>query len=228
MERDAVARLRLRPPAIVEPFGLDAAEFADLPPKGEFRARHPQVGDRKLVVFLGRLDYGKGLELLIPAFAEITRDDAALVIVGPDSHSGYRQTVERMIAEHELVGRVVLTGMLTGREKLAALVDAHVMAQPSFHENFGLAVVEGLACGTPVIVSDQVYLWPKIKEAGVGGVTRLTADDVAAALNAWLDDPALRDRAATGAREFALREFAWDRIAQNWVGHYERVAESSA
>jgi glycosyltransferase involved in cell wall biosynthesis len=227
MERDAVARLRLGPPAIVEPFGLDAGEFADLPPRGEFRARYPQIDDRKVVLFLGRLDYGKGLELLIPAFAKIARDDAALVIVGPDSHSGYRQTVERMIAEHKLAGRVVLTGMLTGREKLAALVDAHVMAQPSFHENFGLAVVEGLACGTPVIVSDQVYLWPKIKEAGVGDVTRLTVDDVAAALKAWLNDPASRDRAAAKARSFALREFAWDRIARNWVGHYERVARPS-
>lgn len=227
MERDAVARLRLRPPTIVEPFGLDAADFADLPPPGEFRARYPQVGDRKMVVFLGRLDYGKGLELLIPAFAKIARDDAVLVIVGPDSHSGYRQTVEGMIAEHKLAGRVVLTGMLTGQEKLAALVDAHVMAQPSFHENFGLAVVEGLACGTPVIVSDQVYLWPRIKEAGVGGVMHLTVDDVAATLKAWLDDPALRDSAAAKARSFALREFAWDRIAQNWVGHYARVAKPS-
>jgi glycosyltransferase involved in cell wall biosynthesis len=227
MERDAVARLRLRPPAIVEPFGLDAADFTDLPPRGEFRARYLQVGDRKLVVFLGRLDYGKGLELLIPAFAKIARDDAALVIVGPDSHSGYRQTVERMIVEQTLADRVVLTGMLTGRDKLAALVDAHVMAQPSFHENFGLAVIEGLACGTPVVVSDQVYLWPKIKEAGVGGVTRLTVDDVAATLKAWLDDQALRDSAATRARSFALREFAWDQIAQNWVGHYAKVAKPS-
>jgi glycosyltransferase involved in cell wall biosynthesis len=55
----------------------------------------------------------------------------------------------------------------------------------------------------------------------------LTVDDVAATLKAWLDDPALRDSAAAKARSFSLREFAWDRIAQNWVGHYARVAKPS-
>jgi glycosyltransferase involved in cell wall biosynthesis len=227
MERGAVARLRLRPPAIVEPFGLEAAEFAELPAKGTFRARFPQVGDRRLVTFLGRLDYGKGLELLIPAFARVAREDAMLVVVGPDSHSGYRRTVQAMIDQHGLRDRVLLTGMLTGREKLAALVDAHVLAQPSFHENFGLAVVEALACGCPAIVSDQVYLWPRIKAAGVGGVVPLTVDAVAAELSSWINDDQRREQAATAAREFALREFSWDRVAENWVGHYGRVAQGA-
>jgi glycosyltransferase involved in cell wall biosynthesis len=225
IERDAVARLRLGPPAVVEPFGLDPAEFADLPPGGTFRARHPRLSDRKLVVFLGRLDYGKGLELLIPAFARVARDDAALVIVGPDSHSGYRRTVEELLARHGLGDRAVLTGMLTGRDKLAALVDAHVLAQPSYHENFGMVVVEALACGTPVIVSDQVYLWPRVTEAAVGAVVRLDVGAVAAELEAWLADGDRRDAAAGRARAVALRDFAWDRVAGNWVGHYRRVAE---
>jgi len=144
-ERDAVARLKLGRPTIVEPFGLDAAEFATLPARGTFRARYPQLADRPMVMFLGRLDYGKGLELLIPAFARAAPVDAALVIVGPDSHSGYRAIVEAMIEQYGLRERALLTGMLSGQEKLAALVDADLLAQPSFHENFGMAVIEGLA-----------------------------------------------------------------------------------
>jgi glycosyltransferase involved in cell wall biosynthesis len=226
IERDAVSRFGFDRPTIVEPFGLDAREFADLPPPGEFRAAHPELGSRRLVVYLGRLDYGKGLELLIPAFAQSAPADAALVIVGPDSHSGYRAQVEALIDEHGVRERTLLTGMLSGRAKLAALVDACLLAQPSFHENFGMAVIEGLACGTPVLVSDQVYLSPWIQANGVGGVTRCTVDSVAVELQRWLSDSALREAAAANARALALATFDWDAIARHWVGHYQEVGRS--
>jgi glycosyltransferase involved in cell wall biosynthesis len=222
-ERDAVARLGLATPTIVEPFGLDAREFATLPERGSFGAARPGLAGRRLVVFLGRLDYGKGLELLIPAFARVAPADAALVIVGPDSHSGYQRTVEGMIREHGVQDRTVLTGMLSGRAKLAALVDAYVLAQPSFHENFGMAVLEGLACGTPVLVSDQVYLHPWVTRGGVGGVTACTVEAVAAELKRWLDDPAMRNAAAGRARGLALENFDWEEIGRHWVGHYARI-----
>jgi glycosyltransferase involved in cell wall biosynthesis len=227
MERDAVARLGIAgPKTIVEPFGLDAEEFADLPARGTFRAARG-LGDRPVVAFLGRLDYGKGLELLIPAFAKAAPADAALVVIGPDSHSGYRSTVERMIEAHGLRERVVLTGMLSGREKLAALVDADLLAQPSFHENFGMAVLEGLACGCPVLISDQVYLHPRVTAAGVGGVTACTVEAVAAALGRWMNDEGMRRAAAGRARAFALAEFSWERVAADWVGHYRGLAATA-
>jgi glycosyltransferase involved in cell wall biosynthesis len=228
MERDVVARLGLETPTIVEPFGLDGREFAELPALGEFRKRFAEFGDRKLVLFLGRLDYGKGLELLIPAFAEIARqrDDVRLVIAGPDSHSGYRTAVERLLYAHKVWGKTVLTGMLRGRERLAALVDAYVLCQPSYHENFGLVVVEALACGTPVVVSDQVYLHPWVTEAGVGGVCTLSVEDVARELGRWLADDSLRSRAAEKGRPFALGNFDWDAIGRRWVEHYRVIAGS--
>jgi glycosyltransferase involved in cell wall biosynthesis len=225
-ERDAVARLKLEPPAVVEPFGLDAAEFAALPAPGTFRARHPQLGNRRLVAYLGRLDYGKGLELLIPAFARVAPADAALVLIGPDSHSGYRTTVEALLDQHGLRERTLLTGMLTGPDKLAALVDASLLAQPSFHENFGLAVIEALACGCPVLVSDQVYLHPWITRAGVGGVVQCTVDAVADGLTRWLASGGPRDDAARRARPAALEAFDWNAIGLHWVEHYRRIKAS--
>jgi glycosyltransferase involved in cell wall biosynthesis len=220
IERDAVARLKLRPASLIEPFGIDMAEFAELPAAGTFRAKYPEVGDKRLVVFLGRLDYGKGLELLIPAFATVAKDDAMLVVIGPDSHSGYRRTVEAMIDEHGIRGRVLLTGMLSGREKLAALVDAFVLAQPSYHENFGMVVIEALACGCPVIVSDQVYLHPRVSAGEVGRVVSLKSKAVAGELGRWLGGAVDRDLYAGRARAYALGNFDWDVIGQRWVGHY--------
>jgi glycosyltransferase involved in cell wall biosynthesis len=223
IERDAVARLNLAPATIIEPFGLDTSEFADLPALGTFRSSYPQLGNRRLIIFLGRLDYGKGLELLIPAFAKAAGDDAALVIIGPDSHSGYRAKVEEMIDQHGVRDRTLLTGMLSGRDKLAALVDGYLLAHPSFHENFGMVVPEALACGCPVIVSDQVYLHPQVTAAEVGAVTKLDAEAVAAELTRWLADKSLRDRAANRARTFALSKFDWNAVGQHWVGHYQSL-----
>jgi len=226
-ERDAVARLRLAPPSIIEPFGLNRDEFASLPPPGTFRDSHRDLlANRRYVAFLGRLDYGKGLELLIPAFARVAADDTALVIIGPDSHSGYRKTVEDLIDRHGVRSRAVLTGMLTGREKLAALAEAYCLAQPSFHENFGMAVLEALACGCPAIVSDQVYLHPFITEAGAGAVVPCHVDAVAGELGRWLGDSAVRDAAAVRARGFALNTFSWDEIGRHWVGHYASIARA--
>jgi glycosyltransferase involved in cell wall biosynthesis len=223
IERDAVERLGIVRPVIVEPFGIDVEEFANLPEPGSFVAKHPELARKRMITYLGRLDYGKGLELLIPAFARAAGEDAMLVIIGPDSHSGYRRTVESMIDQHGMRERTLLTGMLSGREKLAALVDSYLLAHPSYHENFGVAVVEALACGCPVIVSDQVYLHPRISAAGVGGVVGLTVDAVTQELEAWLEQRGTRDEAARRARPYALQTFGWDRIGEAWVGHYGQI-----
>jgi glycosyltransferase involved in cell wall biosynthesis len=224
-ERDAVARLKLKPRAIIEPLGLDVAEFQNLPAPGTFRSKYPQLQGKRLITFLGRLDKGKGLELLIPAFARLaeTFNDIQLVIVGPDSHSGYRATVESMIRRHNLSPRTLLTGMLKGPEKLAALVDSYLLCQPSFHENFGMVVVEALACGTPAIVSDEVYLHPEVTGAHVGDVTTTTIESVHAKLLHWLQHPDQRNTASAAARPFALQIFDWNHIARHWVEHYRAL-----
>jgi glycosyltransferase involved in cell wall biosynthesis len=224
IERDWVARLHLKPPTLVESLGLDWSEFANLPPRGSLRQRYPQLGAAPMLLFLGRIHYGKGLELLIPALAQMSRRDAILVVAGPDS-GGYRATIERLIAQHGVDGRVVFTGMIAGQEKLAALIDADLLVAPSFHENFGLAVIEALAVGTPAIVSDQVNLHPEITAGGVGAVVRMDVAELARTLDRWLDAEQLRQSAAKAAPSFARERYDWDQIAQRWVGHYRAVVQ---
>src|SRR5205085_5928140 len=110
----------------------------------------------------------------------------------------------------------------------AALSDSYVLAHPSFHENFGVAVVEALACGCPAIVSDQVYLHPEITRAGVGSVTKTDADDVADELNRWLANPALRDEASDRARAFARSHFDWRAVGERWLEHYGAMVRPTA
>jgi glycosyltransferase involved in cell wall biosynthesis len=227
MERDAASiRQRVAPGlrSIVEPLGLDRNEFADLPAPGTFRSQHPRLSGGRIVTFLGRLQHGKGLELLIPAFARVASPDDTLAIVGPAYNAEYTEMVRELVEQHGMADRVLFTGMLTGREKLAALVDSHVMVLPSAHENFGLVVAEALACGCPVILSDQVFCHPLLDGVGVGAVIPLDVDRLATELGRWLNDETLRNDAAARARPFALRTFAWDSIATRWRDHYASMA----
>ncbi|MGB7160676.1 MAG: glycosyltransferase [Tepidisphaeraceae bacterium] len=222
MERDWVARLRLPTPTIVEPLGVDVDEFADLPQAGSFRDRHEQVGRRPMIAFLGRLHAGKGVELLIPALARMPSKNSVLVVAGPDS--GYAATARKTATALGVADRVVFTGMLHGRDRLALLADADLFALPSYHENFGIAVIEALAVGTPVIVSDQVCLHREISDAGVGAVVRTEVGCLASELQRWLTDDALRANARARARPFAVQRYDWAAIANRWRNHYEGVA----
>jgi len=223
-ERDLVSRQGFKAPIIVVPYGVRTSEFAHLPPRGTFRERYPQLGDRSLIVFLGRIYPGKGLEYLVPAMAHVATPGAGamLVAVGPDAQ-GFRGRLEQMARECGVQERVLFTGLLTGMDRVAALVDADLFALPSDHENFGVSVIEALAAGTPVIVSDQVQLYPEIIRAAVGGVAQREPRQLAAEITRWLTDHTLRRSAALKARPFALETYDWAKIARRWVDAYGRL-----
>lgn len=222
-ERDQSASVGLKPPAIVEPLGVDLSEFQNLPARGAFRAKH-NLADRKLIVFLGRIHPGKGVEYLVPALAKMKRTDAMLAVVGPDS-GGFQRTIERMIEEHQLQQRVIFTGMLRDRDKIEALVDADVFALPSEHENFGLVVIESLACGTPVVVSDGVAIAGEVKQARAGSVVHLNVpDSLSSALDGWLDDTG-RNEAGERGRAYVFEHFDWTTIGRHWVEHYGQLSK---
>ena len=222
-ERDLAARLRLKPPAIVEGIGLDWREFEVLPPRGSFRRLHPGIGTRPMLLYLSRLHYKKGLDFLVPAFGQLRNREAVLVIAGPD-FDGYRAVVEQKVAEAKVADRVIFTGILRGAERVAAMADADLFVLPSRQENFGVVVAESLAAGTPVIISDRVNLHPEIAAAEVGAVIPLDRDALTATLDQWLADDELRRTAADRARPFARARFDWGRIAAQWSEHYRRLA----
>jgi glycosyltransferase involved in cell wall biosynthesis len=225
-ERDLTNPLKLKARAIVEPNGIDLGEFDQLPPAGTFAARYPQLQGRPFLLFLSRLHPKKGLDLLIPAFAKIAAEAAManvmLVLAGPDS-DGYLAELQKMIERHQLADRVLLPGMLTGQDRIAALAEARLFVLPSYQENFGIAVVEALAASTPVIISDQVNIHAEISAAGVGDVVPTQIDALAAAMLQWMRNAEQRAQAARVARDFVRDHYDWMQIATHWRRHYEEI-----
>ena len=222
-ERERASFLKLRAPSFVVPNRLDWARFASLPARGAFRAQLG-IGEAPLVLFLSRLNFKKGLDLLMPAFAKVrTRyPDAVLAIVGPDNE-GYGARVRGWVAEQGLVDAVCFVDHIEGEQVLQAYVDADVFALPSYTENFGMVVAESLACGTPVVISDQVNIHREVSGAGAGLVTRCDAGEVAEAIGALLADAPRRAAMGAAGRALVQRIWTWDVVARQLTTEYERV-----
>lgn len=221
-ERDACEALGLKPTSVVIPLGISWDEFESLPPRDALRRKYPQIGSQPILVFLGRIHPGKGVEYLVPALA-LTKTKPILLVVGPDSND-YRATIEAMVDQVGVKDRVIFTGMLKGADRVAALAGADLFALPSDHENFGMSVVESLAAGTPVIISNEVALSSEVMSGKVGSVVQRDPKSIATAIDGWLNDESeltdVRDRCRTFARE----RFDWSLIAQKWVNYYNKLA----
>jgi glycosyltransferase involved in cell wall biosynthesis len=211
---------------VVVPNGIDISEFADLPPRGEFVAKHPQLAGTKPVLFLSRLNFKKGLDVLIPAFRKARDADPALrlLIAGPDD--GYAATARELVARHGLDSDTLWIGMLAGRDKLAAFVDCALFALPSWSENFGIAIVEAMACGAPVAISDRVNIWREIESAGAGLVSPPDVDALAAHILLLANDPGRAKRMGEAGRKLVAERYDWAKIAERLESVYREVADA--
>ncbi len=139
---------------VLIPPPFDVAAFSRLPAPERFRQKYGLEG-KKIVMFLGRIHWIKGLDFLVESFYQLTkrRNDTVLAIVGNDD--GYKPALDKLIERLDLSDRVLFTGFLSGEEKLAALVDADVVVQTSRYEQGAWAPFEAILCNTPIIVSDN-------------------------------------------------------------------------
>ncbi len=131
-----------------------------------FQRQFPDLAGKRLLLFLGRMHEKKGCDLLLRAFAE-TRSDLHLVMAGP-ADSAYGHAMKSLSGELTLDDRVTWTGMIQGELKWGAFRSAEAFILPSHQENFGISVVEALACALPVLISNQVNIWREIVDDGAG------------------------------------------------------------
>lgn len=153
-----------------------------------FLEKCPGLQDKPYLLFIGRVHPKKGLDLLIKAYAALCSDNAAapkLVIAGPGAETDYGRKLRRLAAHTCPRNSVLWPGMLAGQAKWGALYLCQASILPSHQENFGLAVVESLACSRPVLISDQVNIWREIHEEGAALVRPNSAEGITQLLQDW-------------------------------------------
>ncbi|MBU1820219.1 MAG: glycosyltransferase [Bacteroidetes bacterium] len=205
------------------PNGIRMEEFAILPAKGIFREHFGIPRDKKLILFMGRLNIKKGLDLLLPAFADYvnSRQDAVLVLAGPDD--GYQATVEAFIEDNQLQESIKLVGMLTGDVKKAALSDADIFALPSYSEGFSIAVLEAMAAGVPALVSGRVGFDNAIEEHSAAVVVPLTHEGVRDGLFLVLGNSEHRNQLVNNALKMLQNKFDIRAVARKMLDAYQTV-----
>jgi glycosyltransferase involved in cell wall biosynthesis len=194
----------------IVPNGIFPEEFSQLPPADQFRSQWG-LGQGPVVVFLGRLAERKGLQLLLPAFANASRHvpDAHLLIVGPDENM--RPVLDDQIDKFHLAGRVIFTGLLIGNEKLAALAASDLFVLPAVGEGFSMAVLEAMACGLPVLLSTECH-FPEVAKAGAGLVFSREQDALSEVLQMLLLDKEKRIHMGKRAHELVHTRYLWSQL----------------
>ncbi|MGB7867748.1 MAG: glycosyltransferase [Mycobacterium sp.] len=153
-----------------------------------FLSANPDLRDKRILLFLGRLHPKKGCDLLIEAFSRVCDRDESLqlVVAGPDeseTEAGLRLLAESL----QVADRITWIGMLNEDVKWGAYRAADAFVLTSHSENFGIVIAEALACGLPVLISDKVNIWREIERCGAGLVEGDTVAGATSLLDRWMN-----------------------------------------
>ncbi|MBB6430789.1 glycosyltransferase [Algisphaera agarilytica] len=225
-ERESVGRFGYPGKPMVVPLGLDLDEFDPLPDAGRFRARYPKLGDKPYALFLSRLHHKKGLELLLPAFAQLREQhpDWRLVVAGPPENDAYLESLQALTKSLGMVEdeEMFFVGMQRGAERIEAMVDASFFVLPSYQENFGIVVAEAGAAGLPLVISEHVNLASYVESNELGTITVQDVDQLRQSLDQTIRRDDLAD-VGRRARSTTLEHFDWKNIGRRWIDVYGQL-----
>ncbi|MCK9441020.1 MAG: glycosyltransferase family 4 protein [Methanothrix sp.] len=201
---------------------INLADYSNLPKKNNFKNKYNIKNNYKVVLYLGRVEKSKGLDLLLSAFSDVIKDieNSILVIVGPDD--GYLPNLIRIVKSLKLEQNVIITGYIDEDEKLAAYLSADVHVSPRPWEPFGITLIESCACGTPVICSKGCGI-ADIIESGAG-FTFSTKEDLKKCLINILssNDNAIK-KIRTDCKQIVSNHFDSAKIADKLENIYKKV-----
>jgi len=194
------------------PNGIDFSRYKNLPKKEEFKGKYKLKDTEKIVLYLGRIHKIKGINLLVEAFSDLTKelDGIKLVIVGPDD--GFLSALKKKIDDLNIDDKILFTGPLFEREKLSAYIDADVFVLPSIYETFPNSVLEACACGVPVIVTKSCGISDFVEK--IGYVVEYDREQLRNILFKILVDKRLRKRVGEKGRKLVIKEFSLDKTVE--------------
>ena len=209
---------------VVVPLGIDPKLLSE-PVCAHERQRDPYV------LVLSRLHPVKNLEALIEAFAGLTEGRRfntpwRLVIAG-GGRRDYAVALQQLVDKRGAHDRVSFPGWVDGEDKRQLVRGASLFALASFHENFGVSLVEALAAGVPALVSREVHLSEAVESASAGWVVGTDEASLRAGLAEAFGRGAEREAKGHAARGLADR-FTWPRVGAQLAELYRRLSTCSA
>jgi glycosyltransferase involved in cell wall biosynthesis len=226
-EADGIQPLSLPTPLKIIPNGIHRQDFDPLPEPELFYQAFPELRDQSLILFLGRIDPKKGLDLLAPAFARIHAEfpNTHLVVAGPDN-TGFLPTAQSYFEQAGVLKAVTFAGMLTGTLKYAALAAVDLYVAPSYSEGFSLSILEGMAAGLPCVFTTGCN-FPEAAIAQAAEVVEINADAIAIGMKKLLSDSDTRQQMGKWAQHFIFSHYTWQSIAEQLIEAYGKISGQS-
>ncbi len=230
LESKVSERFGVSTPDVVIPLGVALPELPERSASQlALREQFNIPESRPIVLFMSRIDPKKGFDLLLPALTELYESNCPfhffLCGANPQDRD-YENGIRQQIKSSSWASWATLSGFVSGELKAQILSAADVFVLPSYYENFGIAVAEAMAAKIPVVISDQVHIWPAIAHSESGWVVPTAIAPLAAALKTALTDAEERNRRGENAQQCAKENYSWAAIAQRLVTQYQRLISS--
>jgi glycosyltransferase involved in cell wall biosynthesis len=220
-EAEDYRRLGLHNPIAVIPNGVEIPANIS---HQKFLHQFPSLQNKRLILFLGRIHFKKGLDILCQAWARLSAKwpDAHLVLAGPD-FEGTQTQVEQLIAALNLTPHVTFTGMLTGELKWSALATAEAFVLPSYSEGLSVSVLEAMGAARPIIITENCNL-PEVAHHGCGWVIKPNTAELEAALNDLLrSSSAELNEMGMRGKQLVANRYSWEVVGKQMSSLYRWV-----
>lgn len=224
-EARAVQELCFKPPAFVVPLGLDTRCFSQLDKGVNFRAQYGILPGALVLLYLGRLAQVKRPDIAVHSLARVLQSgmDAHLVCAGPDEER-LQPALLALAQRLGCAGRLHFTGLLDREGVLAALSSSNLLLMPSeIQENFGMAALEAMAAGIPVLVSTGVPLGYWAEQAGAGRISTSDPDDFSSMALQMLSNPENLAELGQRGRQLVQQRFEISRVAQQMFAQCQAI-----
>ncbi len=223
-------RFGVETPDVVIPLGV---ALPDLPERAaaqaSVRAAFDIPAERTIVLFMSRVDPKKGFDLLLPALEKLHQRGCLFhfLLCGANPQDrAYEDDIRRQIQAASWADQATLSGFVSGQLKAQILSAADVFVLPSYYENFGIAVAEAMAASIPVVISDQVHIWPAIQSSAAGWVVPCEVKALTEALELAIAQPEERRHRGQNARRCAQEKYSWEAIAQRITTTYQQLLDA--
>lgn len=204
------------------PLCVDWDSLVNLPERGSFRKKIGMAENEKMVLFLGRIHWTKGLQNLIPAFAKVSAqiENVRLVVAG--WNHGFLRDAKRLVVKHALQTRVIFPGEVSREDRFSAYIDADIFAlTPPIYEETSLAALEACACGTSCVITKHCEI-PGLETAGAGVLVEYDINKTANALMNALQGNIAQIR-GMNARRMVQDNFTVSIVAQRHIDFFQDV-----
>ena len=179
--------------------------------------------DRTILITLSRLHPKKGIELLLSSVSKLSKPWQLLIAGNGDP--AYVKQLKRLTKELKISDHCHFIGFIEGEIKSLALQGSDLFVLSSYSENFGIAVIESMACETAPLVSREVGLYELISKHKLGFSCEAEVHSITETLKQALQNPTEIEERSLAARSYVAKEFNWANISNQLIDNYQTIID---